>query len=106
MDTDDARARQLKSPSTRGGNELAASKTPKKAQRVLNGRVDKARKSPRSTIKKDYMALGDPFVGSAFLNSDGEKIFPLDNSDIEDLFESDKGYDGKYENGQELEEAV
>ena len=102
MNADDARARQLKSPSTRADNELFASNTPKKAQKVLNGRVTKARKSPRSTIKKDYMALGDPFVGSAFLNSDGEKIFPTDNSDSDDIFESDKGY----ENGQEMEEAV
>ena len=52
------------------------------------------------------MALEDPFIGSTFLNSDGEKIFPTDHSDSEDLFESDKGYDGKYEDGQEMEGAV
>ena len=106
MDTDDALARQLRSPSARGDDKLSASKTPKKAQKVINGRVTKARKSPRATIKKDYMALGDPFIGSTFLNSDGEKIFPTDHSDSEDLFASDKGYDGKHEDGQEMEEAV
>ena len=52
------------------------------------------------------MALGDPFIGSTFLNSDGERIFPTDHSDGEDLFASDNGYDVKYEDGQELEEAL
>lgn len=106
METDDALAQQLRSPSNGGDKKLFTSKTPKKAQKVINGRVTKARKSPRATIKKDYMALGDPFIGSTFLNSDGEKIFPTDHSDSEDLFESDKGYDGKHEDGQGMEEAV
>ena len=106
MDTDDALARQLDSASTHSDNKLSASKTTKKAQKVINGRVTKARKSPRATIKKDYMALGDPFIGSTFLNSDGEKIFPTDHSDSEDLFENDKGYGGKHEDGQGMEEAV
>ena len=106
MDTDDTLAQQLESPSTRRDNKLSTLNTSKKAQRVINGRVTKARKSPRATIKKDYMALGDPFIGSTFLNSDGEKIFPTDHSDSEDLFENDKGYGGKHEDGQGMEEAV
>ena len=52
------------------------------------------------------MALGDPFVGSSFVNSDGEKIFPTDHSDSEDSFPSDKGYGAKDEDGQEMEEGV
>ena len=106
MDTDDALAQQLESPSIRGDNKLSVSKASEKAQKVINGRVTKARKSPRATIKKDYMALGNPFIGTTFVNSDGEKVFPTDHSDSEDLFSSDKGYNKKYEDGHEMEEAV
>ena len=105
IDTDDALAHQLNSPDTRDDKQ-PASKPSKKAQKVINGRITKARKSPRAVIKKNYMALGDPFVGSSFVNSDGEKIFPTDHSDSEDLFSSDKGYGAKDEDGQEMEEGV
>ena len=106
IDTDDALAQQLSSPSTRGDDKHPASKPSKKAQKVINGRITKARKSPRAAVKKDYMALGDPFVGSSFINSDGEKIFPADHSDSEDSFSSDKGYDEKSGDSQEMEVAV
>ena len=106
MDTDSALAQQLDSTNARGNNKLSASKTFRKTQKVINGRVTKARKSPRAAIKKDYIALGDPFGGSSFMNSDGEKIFPTDRSSSEDSFASDKGYDAKDEHGQEMEVGV
>lgn len=96
MNTDDALAQQLGTPS----------KSSKKAQKVISGRVSKARKSPRAATKKDYKALGDPFVGTTFLNSDGEKVFPTDDSDGEDSVASDKGYSGEDEGGVKIEDAV
>ena len=105
IDTDDAIAHQLNSSNTRD-DKHPVSKSSGKTQKVINGRITKARKSPRAVIKKNYMALGDPFVGSSFVNSDGEKIFPTDHSDSEDSFPSDKGYGAKDEDGQEMEEGV
>ena len=96
MDTDDALAQQLGTPS----------KSSKKAQKVTNGRVTKARKSPRSATKKDYKTLGDPFVGTTFMNSDGEKVFPTDHSDSEDSYASDNGYSGEQDDGIRMEEAI
>ena len=96
MDTDDALAQQLGTPS----------KSSKKARKVISGRVTKARKSPRSATKKDYKALGDPFIGTTFLNADGEKVFPTDDSDSEGSFASDKGYSGEQDDGVEMEEAI
>ena len=96
MDTDDALVQQLGTPS----------KSSKKGQKVISGRVTKARKSPRSTSKKDYKALEDPFIGTTFLNSDGEKLFPTDHSDSEDSSTSDKVFNGEYDNVVKMEEAI
>ncbi len=105
MNTDDALAQQLRSPDPSSDNKLSTSQTSRKAQKVISGRVTKARKSPRGATKKDYKALGDPFIATTFLNSDGEKVFPTDHSDSEDSVAS-KGYSGGYEDGLEMEEAV
>ena len=104
MNTDDALARQLSSPNPPSDNTLSTSKDSKKVQKVISGRVTKARKSPRAATKKDYKALGDPFV--ATLNSDGEKVFPTDRSDSEDSFASDKGYSEGHEDSIEMGEAI
>ena len=95
MDTDDALAQQLGTPS----------KSSKKAQKVISGRVTKARTSPRSATKKDYKALENPFNGTTFLNSDGEKVFPTDTSDSEEST-SDKGFNGEHDEVVKAEEAV
>ena len=96
MDTDNALAQQLGTPSN----------SSKKTQKVISGRVTKARKSPRSATKKDYKALGDPFIGTTFLNSDGEKVFPTDHSDSEDSSASDKGFNGEHDDVVKMEEAI
>lgn len=50
--------------------------------------MTKNRASPRKASKKDYKALGDPFVA---LNGtiDGEKVFTTDKSESEDSYASD-----------------
>ena len=96
MATDDALAQQLGTPP----------KSSKKTQKVIGGRVTKARTSPRSATKKNYKALGDPFIGTTFLNSDGEKVFPTDNSDSEDSSTSDKGFNGEFDDVVKTEEAI
>ena len=106
IDTDDALTQQLDSPSTCGDDKHPASKPSKTARTVINGRITKARKSPRAAIRQDHIARGDPLVGGSFANSDREKIFPTDPSGSEDSILSDNGYDTTNGDSQAMEAAV
>lgn len=50
----------------------------------------KSRVSPRSSAKKDYKTLGDPYIAlENALDTNGEQIFQKDKSDTEDSAASD-----------------
>ncbi|KAL9628012.1 MAG: hypothetical protein Q9164_007420, partial [Protoblastenia rupestris] len=52
----------------------------------------KMRISPRSTGKKDYKALEDPFVNTNATDGEGNEIFKEEQSDSEDSCASDGEY--------------
>ena len=59
-------------PQTSDGKGVPTSNTNNK---VLHGRVIKARLSTRKPTKVDYMKLGDPFIGIAAKDGNGENLF-------------------------------
>ena len=63
-----------------------SAKTPK----TNKGVSTKSRVSPRSSAKKDYKTLGDPYIAlENAVDTNGEQIFQKDKSDAEDSAASD-----------------
>lgn len=61
-----------------------------KTTKTTKGAPTKSRVSPRSSVKKDYKTLGDPYIAlETAVDSNGEPIFGKDKSDSEDSAASD-----------------
>ena len=82
--------------------------TPRNRNKVISGRVRKARVSPRQSVKPDYKKLGDPFVGMDEAKDEhGNNIFGNDESGSEDTYPSDAEFrDGEEVYGGEEEVVV
>ena len=75
------------------GQAATPPKTPirnNNADKVLAGRVTKARVSPRKTMKKNYKMMVDPFNDMQDATDEtGERIFAQEKSDSEDSYPTD-----------------
>ncbi|KAL8778068.1 MAG: hypothetical protein Q9213_007587 [Squamulea squamosa] len=73
---------------------IALRKATKGKNKVITGRVTKARKSPRqSSVPKNYERMLDPFNDFAdVVDEDGDAIFPRQAITPEDSLDSDKEY--------------
>lgn len=68
----------------------------KGGDKVITGRITKARKSPRqSSAKKDYQKMLDPFNDFG----DGDAIFDRQGVTSEDSLDSDQDYKHREEGG-------
>lgn len=73
----------------------------KGGDKVITGRVTKARKSPRqSSVKKDYQKMLDPFNDFGdVVDGDGDAIFDRQGVTSEDSLDSDQDYKHREEGG-------
>lgn len=74
--------------------EPTVQKRVKEGDKVITGRVIKARKSPRqSSVKKDYQKMLDPFNDFGdVVDGDGDAIFDRQGVTSEDSLDSDQDY--------------
>ncbi|KAL8750659.1 MAG: hypothetical protein Q9199_006924 [Rusavskia elegans] len=81
--------------------EPTVQKRVKGGDKVITGRVTKARKSPRqSSVKKDYQKMLDPFNDFGdVVDGDGDAIFDRQGVTSEDSLDSDQDYKHREEGG-------
>lgn len=81
--------------------EPTVQKPGKEGDKVITGRVIKARKSPRQTsVKKDYQKMLDPFNDFRdVVDGDGDAIFDRQGVTSEDSLDSDQDYRRREEVG-------
>ena len=61
--------------------------------KIISGRITKARKSPRSSVAKDYQQMLDPFNDFVdVVDEGGNAIFARQGMTPEDSLDSDKEY--------------
>ena len=78
-----------------GGQAGTPPKSPidnENADKVLTGRVTKARVSPRKIEKKNYQGMLDPFNQIEDADETGERIFKVENTESEDSNPDDVEY--------------
>ncbi|KAI4225315.1 MAG: hypothetical protein L6R36_004015 [Xanthoria steineri] len=81
--------------------EPTVQKRVKEGDKVITGRVTKARKSPRqSSVKKNYQKMLDPFNDFGdVVDGDGDAIFDRQGVTSEDSLDSDQDYNRREEVG-------